>query len=164
MKKSILILGLIVFVVALLSQAVFAGTYYYGGQALYSDHANYNNYGQYGNYGNNYGNYYGNSPDYYYQGQYQYTQPYGQGFPDQYFYRGRSPSDYAGRYQNWGSQYDYSNVNIYDKITYEHREVYDFERARAYSTGNYRYNYLNPGYYNYPGNSYYFDGYGRNIY
>ena len=156
MKKIALFGVLLVFSIALLAETVSAGTYYYGGQPLYSD---------YGYYGGNgyYGSNYGYAPNPYYQGYYASAgEPYLNYFPDgPYYYRTRAPSDSYWRSQTWGGVWDYGNAMIYDKITYEHNEYYDFQRARAYGYGggSYSSQYLNPAYYSsYDG--YYFSPYG----
>ncbi len=155
------ILGvLVVFFAAVLAQTAFAGTYWYQGQAVYSDpvysqqgyygnNYNGNNNGYYGNGYANYGGYYNNgypAVPYHQTGFYYNVQPYLEGFPYSYYYdspgtynlgRGNSYTIYnSGSANDWGY---WQNSNA----------VYD----------NYH---IDTRYYNYPQDGMYFDRYGRN--
>jgi hypothetical protein len=154
------ILGvLVVFLAAVFAQEAYAGTYWYQGQAVYSDPVR----SYYGGYGNSYygGNYYGGQDRYYndgypqvpYQptGFYYNVKPYMEGFPDYYYY------DYPESY-NIGRGRSYT--------VYETQKVRDFYGNTWRNTdGNiYADNRIDTSYYYYPQDGRYFDRYGRNYY
>jgi hypothetical protein len=168
MKTKTVLGVLVVFLAAVLAQEAYAGTYWYQGQAIYSDPviSRYSN-SYYGNsyYGNSYagGNYYGGQyqeryyndgfPQVPYQptGFYYNVKPYAEGFPDYYYY------DYPESY-NIGMGRSYN--------VYETQKVRDFYGNTWRNTdGNiYTDNRIDYSYYYYPQDGQYFDRYGRNYY
>ena len=147
------ILGVLVaFFAIVLAQTAFAGTYYYGGQAIYSDNARgYMNYFSGSNYGSSY-----NSNSYYYNsyqqvsyqttGGYYKVTPYLEGFPDYYYY------DYSGTTGTGRQQIVYGN----SRSTMGNNNNWQGQQ-------NYQYDdyHLDNRYYYYPSDGPYFDRYGR---